>query len=659
VHYGINVFMFGTDTERVLALTDIGGFRWVRQQIHWRDLEGEQGQFVWKPLDQIVSAARARDMQLLLSVVRSPPWATADGNTGLPDDPAAMADFMRTVATRYRGRVAAYQVWNEPNLAHEGGGAPVPPEDYLALLEAVYPAIKEGDPCALVVSAAMASTNRPDPAVASEDLPYFDTLYTLNNGAFLRAADVVALHPGAGTNPPAARWSADEPEQSHQYFRHVERVREIMQRYGDQRPVWITEYGWTVTRAEGAPQPVSEQQQANYLADALWYARHHYPWIRGMFVWNLNFSVIAPPSDEKTTFSILGPDWSVRPSFLMLQNNVPALRDLERVPLVPATATHTYNWTFPGRGQMRTTPLLAPDGTIYIVSHPGTLYTVGPDGRFQWQYNAAGVVSAPPALAADGTIYIADSGSLLTALQPDGAMLWQVRLDSPARGSPIVLGDRVAVVSNQGIVYAFDNQGRELWTQALDGESTPPARLSDDTLLVVSATGVATLLDRDGQIQWSTRLGGEFWAAPVADEEGGAYIVTVAGGVLALDSSGELRWNTSVEAPVIAEPLLGNDGRLYIAARDGTLSALDTSSGGLIWRTETGSSDLVAPPAQDDSGRLYLGTDDERLLVLDETGEQRWQVQMRGTVHAQPTIGSSGALYVPTTSGRLYGFEQR
>ncbi|NJO07464.1 MAG: cellulase family glycosylhydrolase [Chloroflexaceae bacterium] len=248
VQYGINAFLFATDTARVLALTRIGGFTWVRQQIHWHDLEGEKGNFVWRPLDQIVSAARANDVQLMLSVVRSPPWATTTGHTGLPDDPAAFENFMRKLAERYRGRVAAYQIWNEPNLSHEGGGTPVEPAQYLATLQAGYRAVKEVDPCALVVSAALAATHNPDPTVAREDLPWLEALYQLEDGAFLRAADIVGVHTGAGTNSPDVAWT--QPDESHFYFRHIERTRELMQRYGDTRQVWLTEYGWTVTRAK-------------------------------------------------------------------------------------------------------------------------------------------------------------------------------------------------------------------------------------------------------------------------------------------------------------------------------------------------------------------------------------------------------------------------
>jgi outer membrane protein assembly factor BamB len=664
MRYGINTFLFATDRERALSLTTIGGFQWIRQQIHWRDLEGERGQYVWTPLDQVVSAARAQDLQIMLSVVRSPTWATAEGDSGLPDDPDDLATFLHAVATRYKGRVAAYQVWNEPNLSHENGGTPATPAEYLALLQAAYPAIKQADPCALVISAALAATVNPDPALATDDLPFFEALYTLENGAFLQVADAIGMHTGAGPYAPGALWPADAPEQSQHYFRHMERSREIMQRYGDPRQVWISEYGWTVTSAEGAPPPVSEREQADYLLDALWWVRQRYPWVAAMFVWNLNFSVIAPPEDEKTTFSILNPDWSVRPAFLSLQNNVNALRDIERAPFVPAAAGYRSVWTFPARGALRQPPMLAPGATgplAYVVSDPGTIYAVNANGYLEWHYNAPGAIVSLPARGPDGTLFVTNSGSLLEAVGPDGALRWREPLGALSRRSPVYLpgpagDDLVAVVTILGEVQAFAPDGTQRWRYELGSETTQMIRTSDGALFLVDATGQAVKLDAAGQEVWRTALAGEFWAAPVADAAGGAYVVTVDGRAQALDGAGALRWTTDLDVPVVAPPLLGSGGALYVAARDGTLSALDASDGTLRWREQTGGP-LSAPPAQAADGTLYQGTDNERLLALAPDGTLRWQMQLRGAVRAQPALSEGGRLYVPTTSGRLYAFE--
>jgi polysaccharide biosynthesis protein PslG len=319
LQYGLNVFLLGTDGPRVLTLAKNANVGWIRQQIHWRDTEGVRGEYVWQPLDDAVAEARKQGLQVMLSVVRSAPWADPSG--GLPDDRMGFAGFMQTLAARYKGRVAAYEVWNEPNLAVENGGVPATPADYLATLAAAYPAIKAGDPCALVIAAPLAATSTDDGKTAVADVPFFEELYRLDGGLFLRVADLVGMHPGGGPFPPKDSWPISKPEQSTRYFRHIERLREIMLRYNDQRQVWITEVGWSISKAPGAPAPpVTRRQQGDFLVAALRYTKANYPWVSAIFVWNLNFAVTGRPDDEKSTFGLLDPDWTPRHGYLALQD---------------------------------------------------------------------------------------------------------------------------------------------------------------------------------------------------------------------------------------------------------------------------------------------------------------------------------------------------
>ncbi len=67
----------------------------------------------------------------------------------------ALSGFCTVLATRYKGRVAGYQIWNEPNLAREWGGHVPDPAGYVALLRTCYVAIKHVDPDALVITAGL------------------------------------------------------------------------------------------------------------------------------------------------------------------------------------------------------------------------------------------------------------------------------------------------------------------------------------------------------------------------------------------------------------------------------------------------------------------------------------------------------------------------
>jgi hypothetical protein len=69
---------------------------------------------------------------------------------------------------------------------------------------------------------------------------------------------------------------------------------------------------------------VTETDQAKYLTRAIEIGRG-YGWVGGMFVWNLNFQIFVPDTDEKWPFGIVRKDYSPRPAYT-------ALKALRKIP---------------------------------------------------------------------------------------------------------------------------------------------------------------------------------------------------------------------------------------------------------------------------------------------------------------------------------------
>ena len=99
----------------------------------------------WARLDAIVDGARARGMTVVIVASLNSPWTPSAGPAA--SSTAEFADFAKLLASRYRGKVAGYEVWNEVGTTMS---AFVPADVLQDLLDAASAAIQAADPGALV-----------------------------------------------------------------------------------------------------------------------------------------------------------------------------------------------------------------------------------------------------------------------------------------------------------------------------------------------------------------------------------------------------------------------------------------------------------------------------------------------------------------------------
>jgi hypothetical protein len=338
--YGFNALLYGQgtrwqDRNRVLTLAKNAGMPWIRQQVRWMDLHDRSGAIYWAELDNIVEDSNRQGVKLLISVVASPSWATDNGRNGLPNraNIPQFSFFMNEMAKRYRGRVAAYQIWNEQNLAVENGGRVANAGLYMDVLVAGYQAVKSGDSAAIVVSGPPAATETNSPTIAISDLTFFRQMFA--DPRFRSHHDVIGVHAGGTSNPPDSMWpnrpgpGPNFVTSREFYFRRVEDYRTLAVQAGlSDRKMWVTEFGWATrnnTRGYEFGNNISFETQAEWIVRAYQIARREWsPWMGGMFLWNLNFAVPwtqleGNPLHEQASFGVLNGDWSPRPAYTRLQ----------------------------------------------------------------------------------------------------------------------------------------------------------------------------------------------------------------------------------------------------------------------------------------------------------------------------------------------------
>jgi hypothetical protein len=343
---GIIVQAYYQDHHRLFNMVNDLGFNWIKQQVEWRDTESPKGNFIWGELDEIVNDAQAHNINVLLSIAKSPKWATGNDGHGFPKDPRDLGDFMTALATHFKGRVGAYEIWNEQNLAGESDD--VNPGRYAELLKAAYTAIKSVDPKAVVVSGAMSPTGINDPQGkrapnamgVMTDPTYLEQMYQWHDGEVRRYFDALGSHPYGFNNPPDTGWP-DNPNMNDNfpvdskgrknfynlhnsfYFRRIEEQRAVMEKYGDgQKQMWVTEYGWcSDVRPDGYEECKynTPEQQGQYIVGAMQRSKKYYPWMGPMFLWNLNFSTFQEWYTGPSHFSIINGDFSPRPAYTIIK----------------------------------------------------------------------------------------------------------------------------------------------------------------------------------------------------------------------------------------------------------------------------------------------------------------------------------------------------
>jgi len=257
-HYGKSApdEYFGMQSLTDMEAAERLGCKAVRIGTGWRWVEPTQGSPRWETIvDPTVQNALKHHMSTLFTVESVAPgwiaWNRPDkpGVQGLPD-PTRLDEweaFVRAIAARYRGKLTALEVQNEPDLTcwiQPGLSFEEGVDYYVKLLEAAHRGAKAGDP---------------DLPVAGIDVSGgdFDSNLRFTRAILDRTAaslDLYTGHPysapryfGPGMSP---KWPVAN--------RQAEKCKEaldLVAGYGRPRRMWIGELGWGLQESAA---PLSE-----------------------------------------------------------------------------------------------------------------------------------------------------------------------------------------------------------------------------------------------------------------------------------------------------------------------------------------------------------------------------------------------------------------
>lgn len=241
-----------TDLERQLTLLRDAGVTDLRVGVPWIYVQPTAQTYDWSKMDALVDTANEMGFSITASITGNTVWSGGAPLAGAPN-PEAYAAFAGATAERYKGKISAYEVWNEPNGVIFY--APVSPESYTTVLQAAYAAIKAADEDAKVIGGVLGAT-RTVPGVTMAPEEFLARMYDAGAQGYF---DALSYHPYHYTTPFSQGLDiADSPMQQ------VLALRALMEANGDgDLKIWATEYGTPTTPFFG----LSEAQQAAFMRD--------------------------------------------------------------------------------------------------------------------------------------------------------------------------------------------------------------------------------------------------------------------------------------------------------------------------------------------------------------------------------------------------------
>jgi len=342
----------------------------------------------------------------------------------------------------------------------------------------------------------------------------------------------------------------------------------------------------------------------------------------------------------------------------------------------------TIKWQFKVGATVESSPVIGPNGTIYVGAHDNNLYAINPNGTLKWKFKAGepviheefnvskGILSAP-AVDKDGTIYFTTLSDYFIALNPNGTEKWRVRMpvtadtwSSPAIGTDgtvyigsarrydenLELGDETV----RGNLYAINPDGTEKWRFDIGSDVCPsPAIGNDGTIYIAGYEGAPgdgkiCAVNPDGTEKWCYYY--EKWqeSSPTVGPDGTIYIGSYIGKIFALNPDGTEKWTYQTGDGVSSVPAIGKDGTIYVGSWDRYFYAFNPN-GTVKWKfqTEEAFEAITTGAAIGADGTIYLPSNDGNLYALNPDGTEKWRVR-NGAGSSSPAIDKDGTIYVGT-----------
>ena len=327
------------------------------------------------------------------------------------------------------------------------------------------------------------------------------------------------------------------------------------------------------------------------------------------------------------------------------------------------------DWSVNLFSDVRSSPTVGPDGTIYVGSDNDRLYAVEPgtgSGSIKWNYQTSGKSALNRPSATTGPRYYATctNGNLYAISTSNGNLQWSLPLGAASPSKPVVDSNGLIYVT-AGIYLIKIDPGSQAIVLLFSAPLNPTARsapvLNGDgsrVLVIFNNDQLYALNSADFTAIWNRPASGSV-GSPVVHPSTGDIYVSVNTGMNQWGSDGTFKGSYGFGSSVSSGPSISLDGNtVYVGYVTGVLAARNAAGLGPRWTYSTGSSQAItSPPMIDGSEHIYFGSNNNSVYALFSDGSLKWSFSTGGDVRTTPAIDANGIVYAGSDDNQLWAIE--
>lgn len=290
VHANLNVL----SENKAKVFASAAGFGWIRGYLSWERCETVKGEYTFpEDYESYINNANSEGINVIEELVFGNRLYN-NNEVAIPvsgEYKQAYLNYVKAFVSHFKGRIRAYEVWNEPNAIKFNANNTTAAQ-YASLLRDVYSLIKSIDPDALVIGVALSGA----------DTTYMDSILAAGAAEYM---DAFSIHPYNKMYIPETRLTYD-----------IKKVRTRLDARGyTDMPIWVTEHGYFTSGENGYNK--TEDEQAKYLVRSAVLYDDYCKDIStvGKYMWyNLN-NLRDDPDDVEYNFGLLEYDYTPKNAY--------------------------------------------------------------------------------------------------------------------------------------------------------------------------------------------------------------------------------------------------------------------------------------------------------------------------------------------------------